>query len=377
MRALVIGGQARSLINFRGTLLRVLRDAGYEVHAAAAEWESAPETFARLRELDVEGHLVPIARTGLNPVSDLRTLTGLISLFRRIKPDVILTYTIKPVVWGTLAGWVCRVPRRYALVTGLGYAFTNSSGLKRGAVRLAARLLYRLSLAKAHGVFFQNPDDLALFRELGLISWDRPAYVVNGSGVDLSSYPQRPFSAGPMRFLMIARLLGDKGVREYAQAAAIVRRDCPEAEFHLVGGLDSNPDSIMKTEVESWVGDGDIIWHGAQADVRPHIARAHVFVHPSYREGTPRTVLEAMATGRPVITTDAPGCRETVVHEENGFLIPPKSVDALVSAIEQFIAEPDLISAMGARSLQIARKEYCDKKVAASMLKVIDGKESH
>ena len=372
MRFLLIGALAQSLVNFRAPLLRALRAAGCEVHAAAAAIELEPAVPAKLAEMDVQAHSVPITRAGLNPIADLRAFAALVSLMRRTRPDVVLGYTIKPVIWGMLAAWVARVPRRYAMVTGLGYAFTGEATRKRALVRRIARALYRLALARAHRVFFQNPDDLALFRRLGLISARMPVTIVNGSGVDLAHYPERPLPEGPPRFLMIARLLGDKGVREYAAAAAIVRRSFPQASFHLVGGLDPNPDAISPAEVEEWVRNGDIVWHGSQDDVRPFLADAHVFVLPSYREGTPRTVLEAMATGRPIITTDAPGCRETVREGENGFLVPPGSADHLGEAMLRLLADPAMIRLMAMRSLDMVRDRYCADKVAASMLEAMD-----
>jgi glycosyltransferase involved in cell wall biosynthesis len=367
-RFLLIGALARSLVNFRAPLLRGLREVGCDVHAAAAAIELEPGVSARLAEMDVQVHSVPITRAGLNPIADLRAFAALVSLMRRIRPGVVLCYTIKPVIWGMLAAWVARVPRRYAMITGLGYAFTGEATRKRALVRRIARALYRIALSRAHRVFFQNPDDLALFRRLGLISPHMPVTIVNGSGVDLAHYPRRPLPEGPPRFLMIARLLGDKGVREYAAAAAAVRCSFPDASFHLVGGLDPNPDAISAAEVEGWVRNGDIVWHGSQEDVRPFLADAHVFVLPSYREGTPRTVLEAMATGRPIITTDAPGCRETVKDGENGFLVPPGSADHLANAMLRFLSDPAIIRTMAERSLALVREKYCAEKVTASML---------
>jgi len=319
----------------------------------------------------VQSHSVPIARAGLNPFGDIKALIALIRLMRTIRPDVVLGYTIKPVVWGTLAAWVARVPTRYAMITGLGYAFTGEATRKRAMVQRVARLLYRVALSRAHRIFFQNPDDLDLFRELGLIPERMPVTIVNGSGVDLALYPPQPLPGGPPRFLMIARLLGDKGVREYAAAAATVRRARPDATFHLVGGLDPNPDAILQSEVDAWVRNGDIIWHGAQTDVRPFLTDAHVFVLPSYREGTPRTVLEAMATARPIITTDAPGCRETVIDGENGLLVPPRSAAALAQAMLRLLAAPAMIRDMAARSLDIVREKYSAEKVTAAMLEAM------
>lgn len=368
IRFLLIGALPLSLVNFRGPLLRALRDAGCEVHAAAAAIEDDPAVAAALRDLGVEAHSVPISRTGLNPAADIKALIALVKLMRRVRPTIVLGYTIKPVLWGTLAAWLAGVPRRYAMITGLGYAFTGESTGKRGAVQKVARVLYRTALSGVHGVFFQNPDDLALFRNLGLLAPSTPVTIVNGSGVDLAHYMAKPMPDGPVRFLMIARLLGDKGVREYVSAAAMVRQMHPEASFHLVGGLDPNPDAIDEAEVARWTAEGHVIWHGAQTDVRPFLADAHVFVLPSYREGTPRTVLEAMATGRAIITTDAPGCRETVTDGDNGFLVQPRSADALAAAMLRFLAEPKLIDDMAARSLDLVRNKYAAEKVTGAML---------
>lgn len=368
-RFLLIGAYSPSLVNFRGPLLQALRNAGCEVHAAAAGIEEDPANAAVLRDMGVTAHSFPIARAGLNPAADLKTLLALVRLMRRIRPTMVLGYTIKPVIWGSLAAWIAGVPRRFAMVTGLGYAFSDDEKGERRLVRRLARMLYRVALSRVDRVFFQNPDDLALFRSMTIIPPHQPATVVNGSGVDLTLFPPRPLPAGPLRFLMIARLLGDKGVREYVAAAAIVRRDHPDVNFHLVGGLDPNPDGITEAEVMGWAKAGDVIWHGSQTDVRPFLADCHIFVLPSaYREGTPRTILEAMATGRPIITTDAPGCRETVTDGVNGYLIPTRSVDALTAAMQRFVTTPGLTDEMAARSLEVAREKYDADKVAAVML---------
>lgn len=371
LRFLLIGGLADSLINFRGPLLQALKDSGCEVHAAAAQIEASPRVVGALSEMGIIAHSVPIARAGLNPISDFRALAALISLVRRTGPDVVLAYTIKPVVWGMLAAWIARVPQRYAMITGLGYAFTGRAEGKRALVQWVARLLYRATLRRASGVFFQNPDDLAIFRNQCLVSKRVPMAIVNGSGVDLNHYFAQPLPQGPLSFLMIARLLGDKGVREYAAAAAEIRRQHPHVTFHLVGDLDPNPDAVSQIELDQWIGSGALIWHGAQSDVRPFLGASHVFVLPSYREGLPRTVLEAMATGRPVITTSAPGCRETVTDGFNGFLVPPRSHEALTSAMRRFLADPSLISDMAVRSLQLAREKYAAERVAHFMLKTM------
>ena len=226
-----------------------------------------------------------------------------------------------------------------------------------------------MSLKRAAKVFFQNQDDETLFRQLELLPSSIPSVVVNGSGVDLSVFEVAPISLSTIDFLLIGRLLGDKGVREYEQAARKIKVRYPQAIFRLVGWIDTNPDAIRQVELDDWVAAGTLEFVGKIEDVRPIIAASTVYVLPSYREGTPRTVLEAMAMGRPIITTDAPGCRETVIDGENGFLVPVKSVDALVDAMLKFIEDPMLAPRMGKRSREIAEEKYDVHKVNAVMLR--------
>ncbi len=370
-RVLVVAGFAGSLTNFRRELLTTLVVRGYQVHAAAPGLTEDLETSRQLKAMRVICHNAGFERTGTNPASDLVGLWSLIRLAWHLRPGAMLCYTIKPVVYGIIAGWISGVPSRFALVTGLGYAFTGEAQGKRGRVQRFARFLYRLALKRATHVFFQNGDDAALFRELGVLGKGAPITIVNGSGVNIAHFCASEFPPPPIRFLLIARLLGDKGIREYATAAAALRASNAHAEFHLVGAADQNPDAIAEEQVKDWVHEGTLTWHGALADVRPAIAGAHVYVLPSYREGTPRTVLEAMSMGRPVITTDAPGCRETVRDGENGFLVPVADADSLRVAMLRFIDHPHLIDTMGRRSRAIAEERYDVHKVNAEMLRVM------
>ena len=328
----------------------------------------APERLV-LQELGVQVHDIPMSRAGLNPFADLRTCWALWRLMRSIKPSHVLGYTIKPVIWGSLAGFLARVPQRYALIAGLGYAFVEGGAVskKRALVKRAAQFLYRLALNRCQRVFFQNPDDEALFRELGILKKAMPSTVVKGSGINLAHFEPAPLPK-KTAFLLIARLLIDKGVREYAQAAEHLKAQYPEARFMLVGYLDENPESIKQVELDRWVEGGFIDYLGKLSDVRPAMVEASVFVLPSYREGTPRSVLEALAMGRAVITTDAPGCRETVIEGENGFLVQPKSVDELAAAMAKLIQQPERVEQMGLVSLQRAREEFDVHKVNAVML---------
>ncbi|MEO8454685.1 MAG: glycosyltransferase family 4 protein [Sphingomicrobium sp.] len=370
---LVIAGYAPSLTNFREPLLKTIRKAGNRVIAAAPGLLQDRSVSARLARLDVDCRNIPLSRTGLNPVADLLLLLNLANLMRVERPEVVLGYTAKPVIFGLLAAATARVPRRYALITGLGYAFADNGGQRAFLLRSIQKLLYRLALRRATKVFFQNHDDPELFRRLGLLPKGLPIVIVNGSGIDLEQFPRTPVPNSPIRFLLIARLIAAKGIREYARAAALLRGSYSDVEFHLVGGLDSNPDHLSADELRQWQEDRILMWHGEVTDVRPHIAACHVYVLPSYyREGTPRSVLEAMAMGRPVITTDAPGCRETVTDGENGFLVPPRAVEPLVEAMERFILHPELIAAMGLRSREIAENKFDVHKVNAQMVREME-----
>lgn len=366
MNVLLIASFADSIVTFRGHLICALNASGCEVHAAAPALGTNSAAADALAPMKVAPHDIRMSRTGTNPLSDLRLCGQLCMLMRTLHPELVLGYTIKPVVYGTIAAWIAGVPRRYALVTGLGYAFT---GTRQGFLAQIVRLLYRFALARTHKVFFQNPDDERLFRELRLLPTSVPSVVVNGSGVDIEAYPMRPLPDGAPVFLMIGRLLGDKGVREYAHAARTIRVTLPEIRFQLAGWIDTNPDAIAQSELDAWIADGTLEFLGKLDDVRPAIAASSVYVLPSYREGTPRTVLEAMAMGRPIITTDAPGCRETVEDGENGFLVPVKSVDGLVGSMRRFIGDMKLAARMGVRSRQIAEDKYDVHKVNEKMLR--------
>ncbi|MBP8046350.1 MAG: glycosyltransferase family 4 protein [Psychrobacter sp.] len=367
---LLIAGFAESLIAFRKPLIVALLNKGLEVHVAAPELSANQEIISELTELGVVAHDIPLQRTGMNPLADLRALLALWQLMRQIKPRYVLGYTIKPVIYGTLAAWLARVPQRFALITGLGFAFIGEEDNQRSRVRAVVQGLYRAALRHCHTVFFQNPDDEALFRQLAILSVDTTTCVVNGSGVDVAQFDVASFvEQAALRFLLIGRLLGDKGVREYVQAAEQIKQRYPATQFDLVGWIDANPNTITQVELDQWVAAGTVNFLGRLNDVRSAIKDCSVYVLPSYREGTPRTVLEAMAMGRAVITTDAPGCRETVVDGDNGFLIPVKDANALAQAMLRFIEQPELIAQMGKRSRFIAEDKYDVHKVNAQMLK--------
>jgi glycosyltransferase involved in cell wall biosynthesis len=362
---LLLGSFAPSLVHFRGPLIAAISKSGHKVIAAAPS--IAPDVAEKLRQLGAEPRELRLVNASLNPASMLQSFRQVRALVREIGPDVLIAYTIKPVILGALAGKAERVPRIVSLITGLGYAFTGGRELKRLVSRAIAAPLYRLALARSDTVIFQNRDDEALFRKLGLVASDRQTEIVNGSGIDLAHFAPAPLPERPS-FLMIARLLRDKGIREFASAAKRLKADHPDVSVALVGYLDPSPDSLTHSELDDLIRHG-IDYKGALSDVRQAIAEASVYVLPSYREGTPRSVLEAMSMGRAIITTDAPGCRETVEHGRNGLLIPPRDAGALYDAMRRFVSEPGLAAQMGPESRAIAKTKYDVHQVNTEMLR--------
>lgn len=369
MRVVVIGNDPQYLTNFRGRLLAEMVRRGHEVHALSPRLEGVH--LERVRALGVQGWSYPLQRQGTDPFADAGTFLALARLLRRLAPDVVFTYTIKPLLYGSIAAHLSGVRRRVAMVTGVGTAFTEITGVRRSTIHLAARALYRVALARQDVVFFQNPDDEALFRDLGLVRASQDVRRVNGSGIDLAQFAESALPAGVPTFTLVARLHREKGVREYAEAARIVRSAHPDARFLLVGPYERHPDAIRPDEVDQWVKEGTIDYRGFLEDVRPVLRETSVYVLPSYREGTPRSVLEAMALGRPIVTTDAPGCRETVIDGENGYRVPVRDAAALAVAMTRFITDPASIRTMGRASRNIAEAKYDVGTVNTELLRAM------
>ncbi|EJL6783726.1 glycosyltransferase family 4 protein [Vibrio alginolyticus] len=366
MNVIVIGTLPASLFNFRGQLLLRLVEKSKLVIAMASGASSQEVTSVEVLGCKYVDY--PVIRSGLNPIKDLLTFFRLKSEFRKVKPEVILAYTIKPIIWGGLAARFSSNNSFYALVTGLGYAFQPGGRLKAALIWFV-RHLYKMALKESKAVIFQNPDNMKTFIDLGIVSSER-CHLVNGSGVDLSHFEKDPLPQEP-RFLLIARLLGDKGIREYAKAAELVKQKYPNATFDLVGPEDPSPDGIDILEINALHDKGVIHYYGATSDVRPFIKGCSIFVLPSYHEGMPRTVLEAMAMGRPILTTDVPGCRETVIDGENGWLVEKANAEQLAEKMIWFIENQDKWQEMGKSSHDMAYEKFDVHKVNAEILKIM------
>ncbi len=372
MRVAVIGGFAPSLITFRGPLLAAMVARGHEVTAMAPEGSgSDDEVRAQLAALGVGFAPVELQRTGIDPMADVRAVAGLIRRLGTLRPDLVLGYTIKPVIYGSLAARLAGVPNRAAMITGLGSALARADTAKQRLVAAIARGLYRAGLAQCQVVIFQNTDDRDELARLGLIPPHARVVVVRGSGVDVAHYAPAPLPSGPPVFVFLGRLLRDKGIAEYLAAARIVRARHPAARFQIVGWFDPKPESLTRRELDAAVADGTVAYLGATDDVRPHLAAAHVLVLPSYREGTPRSVLEAMSMNRAVITTDAPGCRDTVIDGDSGLIVPVRDAAALAGAMIRLIASPALLARIAAAGRARAVELYDAHAVAAGMLAVL------
>ncbi len=354
----IVSHYSPSLINFRGDLIRAMVDLGHEVICLGPE-----AGFEQpLQELGARYRQISLNRTGLNPLQDLGTLFSLKKAFEEMRPDMVFSYTVKPIVYGSIAAHLAGVQEIYGMITGLGYVFIGETFKQKILTQMVA-FLYKCALKHNQVVFFQNPDDLHLFVDKGIVPKAVKPVLVNGSGVNIEKFALATPKLSPVTFLLMGRLIKDKGILEYVEAARLLKQKYPMAKFQLLGPLDTNPAAITQEQLDQWAEEGVIEYLGETDDVRPFVANASVYVLPSYREGTPRSVLEAMSMGRPIITTDAPGCRETVIDGRNGFLVPVKNVSALMSAMEKFISEPDLIAKMGKESRIIAEEKYDVRKV--------------
>lgn len=375
MKVLVLTADANTLVYHRGDLIRDFAAHGCEVVTAAAEDYEHVRAFVQAAGGRHES--IRMVRSRVNLRRDWVTWLDMFRLFRRERPDALFAYTIKSVVYGCVVARLAGVPRVYALLPGLGFTFVKPETLKQSLVQWVSKALHRFALKRADVIFMQNRDDVQLFTDLKMLPAGVPVHVTAGSGVNLDEYPHVPLdgdadiAAGRIRFALVSRLLISKGVQVFAEAARRIRKQHPLVEFHLIGPFDPNPNRVSEAEVEQWVKEGTLVHHGMVRDVAALLKTMHVFCLPTwYREGVPHASLEALSTGRAMITTDSVGARECIRgaaaasddaacrQGDNGFLVTPRDVDAVVRAMQFFIAHPDQIAVMGRASRRLAEEVF-------------------
>ncbi|MGI4816273.1 MAG: glycosyltransferase family 4 protein [Janthinobacterium lividum] len=335
----LVSNTAWSIFNYRHGLLRALLAQGATVTVVAPPDRSVEA----LTKMGCAFQPLAVASKGTNPLRDLRTMWSLYRHYRRIRPDIVFHYTIKPNIFGTLAAALARVPS-VAVTTGLGYVFLNA-----GMAATVAKRLYRLAFRFPREVWFLNPDDREAFERERLLAHPARARLLRGEGIDLDYFSPRPTVADalvrpqpqPFTFLLIGRLLWDKGVGEYIDAARRLREQFPHARWQLLGPVGvANPSAIDQADLDGWLGEGIVDYLGEAADVRPHIAAADCIVLPSYREGVPRTLLEAAAMSKPAIATRVPGCIEVIDAGQTGLLCEARDASALADAMVTMLRMP-------------------------------------
>ncbi|VUX54829.1 Glycosyl transferase [uncultured Woeseiaceae bacterium] len=321
---------------------------------------------SELETLGVKFTPVTISRSGINPFSDFRFLVTLIGVLKRDKPDVVLNFTIKPSIYGSIAAKMVGISFIASTITGLGYIFTGDT-LKSRVLSILIKLQYRLSLRFNNLVFFQNPDDEELFRFLSLTKQVKTK-VINGSGVDTRKFVRHNQHPRENSFIFVGRILRDKGVNEFIQAARLLKTKYPNATFTILGPTDDNPNSLTEQDLESCISSGVIQYLPAQLDVRTVLDDHEVFVLPSYREGTPRSTLEALSMSMPIVTTDVPGCRETVMSGSNGYLVEAKNTVSLAEGMERFIVNRHLVKPFGESSRALVCSKFDVRMVNESIM---------
>jgi len=353
MKIAILSSHTQSLFWFRLDMMKLFIANGHQVVALGPE---PPEEWEmKFKENGIEYRQIFVERNGTNPISDFRTFRDIFRFFKNEKPDKVFCYQAKTILYGSLAARLNKITDLYLLIAGLGSVFIGG-GFKNKLYRFVMKTGYRLACKISKKVFFQNEDDRGEFIEKGLVNHEK-AVIINGSGVNLDEFKPVSMPVEPA-FLLIGRLIKDKGVMEYLKACEIIKEKYPTIRCMLLGPYDSNPSALMPEELQPYIDKGIIEYFGEQGDVRPFIEMCSTYVLPSYREGTPKTVLEAMAMGRAIITSNAPGCKETVTDGVNGYLVKVKDIKDLAEKMEYLILNPETCQIMGDKSLMIAREKY-------------------
>ena len=352
MKIAVLSSHTSSLFWFRMDMMKDFIKNGHTVIALGSEPET--EWKKKFKEYNIDYRQLYVERNGINPLKDLKTFRSLYKFMKKEKPDKVFAYQAKTVVYGSIAAKLNGVSEVYPLIAGLGSIF-RGEGFKNKLVKTIMKIEYWVACKCSKKVFFQNHDDKNEFIQNGLINDDKTV-IINGSGVNLKEIQTNSISR-KTAFLFIGRLIKDKGIMEYLEACKEVKENNPEVRCLLVGPYDSNPSALKPEELKPYIESGIIEYFGEQNDVRPYISQCSTYVLPSYHEGTPKTVLEAMAMGRSIITSDAPGCRETVDDGVNGYLVEVKDTQSLINKMEYLITNPEICQNMGQESCQDCKRK--------------------
>ena len=373
-RIIIIGTVSSYLYSFRKDLIASLIEQGHTVYAFITDNEE--KSINDIRRLGALPVVYKFSRGGLNPIIDISNTFSLYKEIKTINPDIVMSYSAKPVIFGSLAAKAAKIKKVIGMIEGLGYAFTDqpkSLTYKTKVIKQVQILLYKASLPITDSLIFLNPDDPQDLLSLNNIKV-KDFHILGAIGLNLNEYPRMalPSNIKNKSFLFIGRLLKEKGIYEYIQAAKIVKQSYPDTKFVVLGSIDeSNLGALSQDELSMLIADGIIDYPGQVDNVVDWIANSDVFVLPSYREGVPRSTQEAMAIGRAVITTDVPGCRETVVDGVNGFLVGKWDPEALAEKMIYFIENPEQIAIMGNESYKIAQEKFDAEKVNQRLLKMI------
>ena len=370
MNFIILASYSQSILNFRKELILEIQKRGFNIIIIAPNISESHELLKFIDENNMSFYDMDINRSSKNIIMEALCIGRLIYLFFKTSPVGVLSYTIKPNLYGMLVAWFFRIPMRFSIVTGLGYLFRSES---KSFMVKTIQQIYGFALRKANIIFFQNSDDKNTLLNLGVISHQSNAICVNGSGVNTQKFLYTPLPVEQdISFLMIGRLLVAKGVIEFFSASIEINNLYPNIKFYILGWEDDGPDSISPEDIALIKSSTHLKLLDKVNDVRPIIKNSHVFVLPSYHEGLPRAVIEAMAIGRPIITTDAPGCRDTVVNSFNGYIVEKKNVSQLVNKMEFFIKHPDQIEVMGRNSRELVVEKFDVIKVNKTMMDAME-----
>ena len=363
-KIIILGTTASSMLGFRLPLIKELIYKNIQVICLAGDF--TPHQMSQLQKLGVTPIRYPVNRTGFSPIQDIVNTYKLYKIIKSLKADILLAYFIKPIVYGTLAAYFAGIKSRFAMIEGLGFFFTeqpHKSNIKFTIIKLIQVILYKISLPLASGVILLNHDDENDLIKKYNIHLNKKL-IIPGIGLNLSDYPYSPIKVcrNPLSFLFIGRLLKEKGVNEFIEAARYIKSQYPEVIFRIAGSIDlNNPGSISEKELDELKKFNIIEFLGQVNNIPNVISDSDVFILPSYREGMPRSTQEAMAIGRAIITTNAPGCKESIINLEHGFIINKYSASELVDKILYFIRHPHMTVKMGQNAYLYAQKNYnCD-----------------